>query len=255
MVISRTEAALAGSAVADLIHLIAELAENATIFSPPNTPVRILGDTVGKGLAVEIEDRGLGISDEPLADINRDLADPPQFDLSGSDRLGLFVAARLAARHDIKISLRPSVHGGTTAIVLIPLPLVTQPEPADSGLPGSAGRELPPRLARRRSALSSGCARVPLRHCRGRRQLPGRSGGGRGRCGPDRLRDGRARQAGRRAPDGQDAAGTVVRRGAVTAMNSPDDHWLDADAGPVVRPYALTGGAPGRAARPSTWSP
>jgi hypothetical protein len=41
----------------------------------------------------------------------------------------------------------------------------------------------------------------------------------------------------------------------VTAMNSPDDHWLDADAGPVVRPYALTGGAPGRAARPSTWSP
>ncbi len=183
MVISRTEAALAGSAVADLIHLIAELAENATIFSPPNTPVRILGDTVGKGFAVEIEDRGLGISDEPLADINRDLADPPQFDLSGSDRLGLFVAARLAARHDIKISLRPSVHGGTTAIVLIPLPLVTQPEPADSGLPGSAGRELPPRLARRRSALSSGCARVPLRHCRGRRQLPGRSGGGRADAG------------------------------------------------------------------------
>jgi K+-sensing histidine kinase KdpD len=73
MVISRTEAALAGSAVADLIHLIAELAENATIFSPPNTPLRILGDTVGKGFAVEIEDRGLGISDEPLADINRDL--------------------------------------------------------------------------------------------------------------------------------------------------------------------------------------
>jgi hypothetical protein len=60
---------------------------------------------------------------------------------------------------------------------------VTQPEPADSGLPGSAGRELPPRLARRRSALSSGCARVPLRHCRGRRQLPGRSGGGRADAG------------------------------------------------------------------------
>jgi signal transduction histidine kinase len=134
-VLSRTRAAVAGPAVADVIHLIAELAENATVFSPPNTPVRIEGDIVGRGFAIEIEDRGLGISAERLAEINANLADPPQFDLSGSDRLGLFITAQLARRHGISVTLRPSVYGGTTAIVLIPTALVVeedsyQPDPA-----------------------------------------------------------------------------------------------------------------------------
>ena len=159
-VICRTDAALAGAAVADVIHLIAELAENAAIFSPSNTPVRILGDAVGNGFAVEVEDRGLGISAERLADINRDLAEPPQFDLSGSDRLGLFVAGRLAQRHGIKISLRASVFGGTTAIVLIPRSLLADPGPAGSARP-AGGPGLPLRLARRRSALSPGRALDP----------------------------------------------------------------------------------------------
>ena len=123
-VLCRTSAAVAGHAVADVIHLVAELAENATVFSPPNTPVRIQGDIVGRGFAVEIEDRGLGISAARLEEINANLANPPQFDLSGSDRLGLFIAGQLAQRHDIKITLRPSVFGGTTAIVLIPTALV-----------------------------------------------------------------------------------------------------------------------------------
>ena len=160
-VICRTDAALAGAAVADVIHLIAELAENAAIFSPPNTSVRILGDTVGNGFAVEVEDRGLGISAEQLADINRDLAEPPQFDLSGSDRLGLFVAGRLAQRHGVKISLRASVFGGTTAIVLIPRSLLADPGPAGSARPAGPRAELPLRLARRRSALSPGRALDP----------------------------------------------------------------------------------------------
>jgi signal transduction histidine kinase len=123
-VISATQAALAGPAVGDVIHMIAELAENATIFSPPNTPVIITGDIVGQGFAVEIEDRGLGLSEEKLADINQRLASPPPFDPSGTDQLGLFVAARLAQRHGIKISLRASPYGGTSAIVLIPNSLV-----------------------------------------------------------------------------------------------------------------------------------
>ena len=123
-VLCRTSAAVAGHAVADVIHLIAELAENATVFSPPNTPVRIQGDVVGRGFAIEIEDRGLGISAARLEEINANLASPPQFDLSGSDRLGLFIAGQLAQRHEIKITLRPSVYGGTTAIVLIPTALV-----------------------------------------------------------------------------------------------------------------------------------
>jgi signal transduction histidine kinase len=134
-VLARSRAAVAGHAVADVIHLVAELAENATVFSPPNTPVRIQGDVVGKGFAIEIEDRGLGISPDRLAEINSDLANPPQFDLSDSDRLGLFIAGQLARRHDITITLQPSVYGGTTAIVLIPLSLVVDedsyaPDPA-----------------------------------------------------------------------------------------------------------------------------
>jgi hypothetical protein len=123
-VIAKTRAALAGPAVSDVIHLIAELAENATLFSPPNTPVRIQGDVVGFGFAIEVEDRGLGMSAERLAEINANLADPPQFDLSGSDRLGLFIAGQLAKRHEIRLHLRESVYGGTVAIVLIPQALV-----------------------------------------------------------------------------------------------------------------------------------
>jgi signal transduction histidine kinase len=123
-----TQAALAGPAVADVIHMIAELVENATVFSPPNTPVRLTGDVVGKGFAVEVEDRGLGMSEEKLADVNQRLATPPEFDLSDSDQLGLFVAGRLAARHGIKISLRANPYGGTTAIVLIPRELVVSEE-------------------------------------------------------------------------------------------------------------------------------
>ena len=125
-VLARTRAAVAGHAVADIIHLVAELAENATVFSPPNTPVRIQGDVVGRGFAIEIEDRGLGMSPDRLAEINRDLADPPQFDLSDSDRLGLFIAGQLARRHEVTITLQPSVYGGTTAIVLIPMALVVE---------------------------------------------------------------------------------------------------------------------------------
>jgi signal transduction histidine kinase len=123
-VICRTPAALASPAVADVIHMLAEFVENATTFSPPNTEVLITGDLVAKGFAVDIEDRGLGLSDEEIGAINSRLADPPLFDLSGSDRFGLFVAAQLARRHGIRVTLRQSAYGGATAIVLIPRDLV-----------------------------------------------------------------------------------------------------------------------------------
>ena len=103
---SATGASLAGPAVGDVIHMLAELAENATMFSPPNTPVVVHGDIVGRGFAVEIEDRGLGLSDEKLAHLNDVLENPPPFDPSSSDQLGLFVAGQLAKRHNIKITLR-----------------------------------------------------------------------------------------------------------------------------------------------------
>ncbi len=127
-VTANTRAAITGPAVADVIHMIAELAENAVVFSPPNTPVLISGDVVGRGFAVEIEDRGLGLSEERRAELNDLLENPPPFDLSGSDQLGLFVASQLARKHDIRISLRGSPYGGTTAIVLIPNTLVVSEE-------------------------------------------------------------------------------------------------------------------------------
>jgi signal transduction histidine kinase len=144
-VLCRADAAVAGHAVADLIHLLAELAENATVFSPPNTPVRMEGDVVGRGFAIEIEDRGLGISAARLEEINARLAGPPLFDLSGSDRLGLYVVSRLAQRHNIRVTLRPSSYGGTAVIVLVPSTLVVDENAAEPHPDPAAGQDDRPR--------------------------------------------------------------------------------------------------------------
>ncbi|MFJ3621521.1 nitrate- and nitrite sensing domain-containing protein [Streptomyces iakyrus] len=118
------EAAVAGAAVADLTHLLAEIIENAAQFSPPHTRVRVTGEPVGNGYAVEVEDRGLGMGKETLAEANRRIAQSEALDLFDSDRLGLFVVSRLAARHDVKVHLRTSPYGGTTAVVLLPTALL-----------------------------------------------------------------------------------------------------------------------------------
>jgi hypothetical protein len=108
---------------------------------------------VGRGFAIEVEDRGLGIAEERQAQINRDLASLPAFDMASSDRLGLFIAGRLAHRHDIKIALRPSVYGGTTAVVIIPKSLVVTDDSQISAL-ATAGRPL--QAAAAGPALSNG---------------------------------------------------------------------------------------------------
>jgi len=147
-VTSRTTAALAGHAVADIIHLLAELVENAATFSPAATPVRVDGEKVARGVVVEIEDRGLGMGDHQLAQINETLSDPPLFDLSGSDQLGLFIAGQLGRRHDVKVTLRGSAYGGITAVVLIPADLIVDIEeleeiPAIAGIRELGGRPVP----------------------------------------------------------------------------------------------------------------
>jgi signal transduction histidine kinase len=134
--------AVAGQAVADLIHLLAELVENATMFSPPHTTVQVSGQLVAHGFAVEIEDRGLSMDPAALATANERLADPPEFDLSNSARLGLFVVGRLAKRHAIQVTLRTSPYGGTTAIVLVPGEIVVRDDGFELG-------GLPPALTRR----------------------------------------------------------------------------------------------------------
>ncbi|MFE3326963.1 nitrate- and nitrite sensing domain-containing protein [Streptomyces sp. NPDC059176] len=118
------ESSVIGTAVADLTHLIAELVENAAQFSPPHTRVRVSGEPVGNGYALEIEDRGLGMGKEALAEANRRIEQSESLDLFDSDRLGLFVVSKLSARHDVKVRLRPSPYGGTTAVVLIPTALL-----------------------------------------------------------------------------------------------------------------------------------
>ncbi|MFJ9542965.1 nitrate- and nitrite sensing domain-containing protein [Streptomyces sp. NPDC101225] len=117
-------ASVVGAAVADLTHLLAELIENAALFSPPHTRVRVIGEPVGNGYVIEIEDRGLGMGTQTLAEANRRIEQPAALDLCDTDRLGLFVVGRLAARQGIKVHLRTSPYGGTTAVVLLPTALL-----------------------------------------------------------------------------------------------------------------------------------
>jgi hypothetical protein len=125
--------------------MLAEFMENATSFSPPTADVRVTGTLASRGYAIDIEDRGLGMTEQELLEANARLLEPPTFDLSGSDRLGLRVAAQLAHRHSIRLTLRESPYGGTTAIVLIPMGLVVQLESpaADTVLPVAAEPEPP----------------------------------------------------------------------------------------------------------------
>ncbi|MFJ9431672.1 nitrate- and nitrite sensing domain-containing protein [Streptomyces sp. NPDC101490] len=127
------ETTVAGVAVADLTHLLAELIENAAQFSPPHTKVRVSGEPVGNGYALEIEDRGLGMGKEALAEANARITRSETLDLFDSDRLGLFVVSRLSSRQDVKVHLRTSPYGGTTAVVLLPADLLRSapPHPVD----------------------------------------------------------------------------------------------------------------------------
>jgi signal transduction histidine kinase len=137
-VISDAEEAVAAVAVTDMIHLLAELIENATLFSPSSTRVEIRAERVANGFAVEITDRGLGIPAEQLRELNAQLAEPVDVGLADADRLGLFVAGRLAARHGVHVSLGPSPYLGTKAVVVLPDAIVVS-EAADEGGYGEGG--------------------------------------------------------------------------------------------------------------------
>ncbi|MEU8796168.1 nitrate- and nitrite sensing domain-containing protein [Spirillospora sp. NPDC048819] len=121
---------LAGRAVGDLTHLLAELIENAVSFSPPDTVVQIGGHLVASGFAIDVEDRGLGMTDDKLNEINARIADPPDFNLQSSVQLGLFVVSKLAERYNVQVSLKRSAYGGTTAVVVIPRDLIVEQGPA-----------------------------------------------------------------------------------------------------------------------------
>ncbi|KUO12768.1 nitrate- and nitrite sensing domain-containing protein [Streptomyces sp. DSM 15324] len=154
---------IAPPAVADVIHLLAELIDNATSYSPPPSPVAVRASTVAKGLAIEVEDRGLGLSEEDYESFNAQLAVPPQFDvvaLADDLRLGMFVIARLATRHGIAVTLRPSPYGGVTAIVLVPHDIVVRETTAP--LPPAAAEPTGPEPTRSEPTAADPAAAEPV---------------------------------------------------------------------------------------------
>ncbi|WP_405675674.1 nitrate- and nitrite sensing domain-containing protein [Streptomyces sp. NBC_01511] len=125
-----------GQSVTDLVHLLAELLENATTFSSPQTKVRVTATRLPDGrVMIEIHDKGIGLTAEDFADINHKLANPPTVDAAVSQRMGLFVVGRLADRHGVRVQLRPSgEQAGTTSLVMLP----------DAITHGGGGEQPPP---------------------------------------------------------------------------------------------------------------
>ncbi|MCK7624880.1 nitrate- and nitrite sensing domain-containing protein [Streptomyces sp. RS10V-4] len=258
--------AVDGPAVSDLIHLIAELVENATVFSPPHTAVQVLGERVPSGYALEIHDRGLGMAPDQLLDANLRLAETPEFELSDTDRLGLFVVSRLAQRQGVRVSLQPSPYGGTTAVVLIPRALLTEAGegPRDTGRAAAGTADTPPDTAADDTPAADPLAQVPVPLPRRTRRddrsgpVPAQPPAGRPR--PTAVPSGEQhQQAGDQAPTG--APAPLPRRAPVLVSdhgrtvdgartpNAPRDGDRAPDAAPASGPpdaprTAPAGGGP-----------
>jgi signal transduction histidine kinase len=140
--------AVIGQAVSDVVHLLAELIENATIFSPKDTQVQVSAqELTSGGVLIEVSDKGIGVSESRLAEMNWRLDNPPVMDVSVSRHMGLFAVARLAERHRIRIRLRPAVPQGLTALVWLPETVIERSartisgtgswQPAAQGIPQS----------------------------------------------------------------------------------------------------------------------
>lgn len=222
---------VAGRVVNDLVHLLAELLENATSFSSPQTKVKVTGHALPDGrVLVEIHDTGIGLSPEDLAAINERLASPPTVDVSVSRRMGLFVVGRLSLRHGIRIQLRPSDSGGTTALVMLPVDVAQggkkpgpMPGQGGQGGPGGPGSGAPQGMpgASAQGSAPGGGARQPVGAGPQRGQvsgggkraaLPGRDGGPGLQGGPG------ARQQGGPGGRPQGGPGTAGMPGAPTGL-------------------------------------
>jgi signal transduction histidine kinase len=212
-VLCESQDAVLGSAVADVIHLLAELIENATTYSPASTEVVIRAERVANGFAVEIEDRGIGIGQDEMAGYNERLANPPEFDIADSNQLGLFVVARLAAKHRIRITLRSSPFGGTSAVVLLPHQIVVvneAPGPLTAGVRVVGnGRELITAARELPAARSSGAG-----NGRELAAAPGSDSAGDGR---EPERTGQETRGGGLEPAGADPGPVTVGPGSVSA--------------------------------------
>jgi Nitrate and nitrite sensing len=151
-----------GPAADDLANLLAELVDNATAFSAPETRVQVSGQQVGAGYVLEVEDHGLGMTDGELDAVNRRLAGDPAAGEDLDQRLGAWVAGRLAERHHVRVQLRRSSYGGVTALVFFPEQLATaQPATPPVDHPGAAVRDDPPQA--KPEGTDTALASLPLR--------------------------------------------------------------------------------------------
>ncbi|TGZ19270.1 hypothetical protein DV517_42430 [Streptomyces sp. S816] len=227
---------IAADAVADVVHLFAELLENATVFSPPHTQVTLRTGRVGGGFVLEIDDRGLGLDAEAHAHAERTLTDPDAFDPTRHDRLGLYVVGRLAARHGIDVTLRDSPYGGTTAVVLLPESILAEPGGTDTP------QDTEPPTALPGTRPEPGGARVPLppeSHTEVR-PLPSRRGNGpAGSETPVASGAGTGRPGARESGSGSDTAGPEAVPTGGSGVSGAGSGW---DAAPSRSASAGTSG-------------
>ncbi|MFI9583938.1 sensor histidine kinase [Streptomyces sp. NPDC052236] len=157
---------LQGHAVADVIHLLAELVENATLFSAPHTQVLLRAQHVTAGLAVEVDDRGLGMPVGEQDRMNALLADPDQVNVAQllqDGRIGLFVVAALARRHGIAVRLQPNIYGGVQAVLVLPQRLLGAEPDAETPGPAVSSSAARPVHVSPGSVGSPGAGPLPVR--------------------------------------------------------------------------------------------
>jgi len=158
---------IAAHAVNDLVHLVAELFDNATAFSPPDSSITVEARRVGDRAVLQVEDRGIGMSPDQYSELNERLAKPPMVDVAVSRMMGLVVVSRLAARHGVKVELRPAQERGTVADVLLPSGVLVPRALAGRtktpiGFPATRPPDMPPQRAFPPPlALESGPALAP----------------------------------------------------------------------------------------------
>ncbi|MER5629079.1 nitrate- and nitrite sensing domain-containing protein [Streptomyces nitrosporeus] len=197
---------LSERAVGPVSHVLAELIENALSFSRPPSPVEVRAAKVSRGLAIEVEDRGLGMDEEQLAEANELMSRPPRMDVlahSEDIRLGLYVIARLADQHGLRVEYRPSAFGGTRVVILVPdeltvagpdsrpvgvpkpaaVPPVQEPAPAAPAAPGALPTRVQGKAMAGVTALADHAART------GRQTGPGEQDGHPPYSAPDSAPD------------------------------------------------------------------
>ncbi|MFH0515998.1 ATP-binding protein [Streptomyces sp. M41] len=238
---------LRGHAVADVIHLLAELVENATVFSAPHTQVLLRANLVTSGLAVEVEDRGLGMPVGEQNRMNALLADPDQVNVASllaDGRIGLFVVSQLAKRHGIHVRLQSNIYGGVQAVLVVPQGLLgTEPE-AHAG----AARPQEPQASQASAGGAAGPTYTPSQARPQQAQVPPPTRQQHRRAAPDAPAGGqRQRGAGEAAQDTsrrqqpQTGAGTAPRANGggpapLPVRGSHEERANPAEAVPGIKP-------------------